>query len=61
MGDMYKDKKGYPRYSDSNRLVHRIVNKTPKGMHTHHKDGNKMNFRKSNLESLTPSEHGRKK
>ena len=59
MGNFHYDKKGYPRWNDSNSLVHRAVNRTPKGMHTHHIDGDKGNFRRSNLQTMTPSGHSR--
>ncbi len=57
MGKFYYDKKGYPRWRDSDELVHRTVSK-PKGDDVvHHKDSNKKNFRKSNLENMDRSEH----
>ena len=59
MGNFHYDKKGYPRWNDSGALVHRTVNKTPRGMHTHHIDGDKGNFRHENLKSMYPSSHGR--
>ena len=59
MERFHYDKKGYPRWNDSNLLVHRTVNKTPTGMHTHHKDENKKNFRKANLMTLSPNAHGK--
>ena len=37
--------------------LHRLIAQTPKGMHTHHRDGNPWNNRFDNLESLTPEEH----
>lgn len=37
--------------------LHRLIAQTPKGMHTHHRDGNPWNNRFGNLESLTPDEH----
>ena len=52
MGNTYKDKKGYPRWSDSHRLVHRDVARNMYGplgdRVVHHKNGDKSNFRKSN-------------
>jgi hypothetical protein len=62
---MYKDGKGYPRWKDSGKLVHRTVaaNKVGgrifPGLIVHHKDGNKMNFRKSNLHIMSRSAHSR--
>ncbi len=61
----YKDKNGYPRWSFNNKLVHRTVaaNKVGgtifPGYVVHHIDGNKMNFRKSNLWIMTRSAHSR--
>ena len=63
MGNTYKDKKGYPRWSDSGRLVHRDVESNKiggpigKGRVVHHKDGDKSNFRKSNLTVMSRSDH----
>jgi hypothetical protein len=37
--------------------LHRLIAQTPKGMHTHHRDGNPWNNRFDNLESLPPDEH----
>ena len=60
---IFKDKKGYPRYDDSGKLVHRAVasNKVGgpigKDRVVHHIDGNKSNFRKNNLTVMTRSEH----
>jgi hypothetical protein len=59
MGKFYYDEKGYPRWRDSGKLVHRTVAK-PKGDEvTHHKDGNPKNFRKSNLKNMSRSAHSR--
>jgi hypothetical protein len=61
----YIDRKGYPRWKDSRKLVHRTVaaNKVGgsifSGMVVHHRDGNKRNFRKSNLQIMTRSAHSR--
>ncbi len=63
MGRTYKDKKGYPRWKDSKRLVHRDVaskmigGPIGKGKVVHHKDGDKSNFRKSNLTVMSRSAH----
>ncbi|UCH31250.1 MAG: HNH endonuclease [Candidatus Bathyarchaeota archaeon] len=65
MGKTYKDKKGYPRWKDSGKFVHRTVasNKVRgpigKGRVVHHKDGNKSNFRKSNLTIMSRSTHSK--
>jgi len=37
--------------------LHRLIAQTPRGQHTHHRDGNPWNNRWSNLESLPPEEH----
>lgn len=65
MGIIFKDKKGYPRYKKSKKLVHRAVaakkvgGKIGKGRVVHHKDGNKSNFRRSNLRVMSRSSHSR--
>jgi hypothetical protein len=62
---IYTDKKGYKRFSGSKKLVHRAVAKKKVGGRifpgrvVHHKDGDKSNFRKSNLQIMTRSEHSR--
>lgn len=38
-------------------LLHLIISDAPKGITTHHKDENKLNNRRHNLELLTRSEH----
>jgi hypothetical protein len=59
----YKDKKGYPRWSNSHKLVHRTVasNKIGgsigRGRVVHHIDGNKSNFTRSNLTVMSRSDH----
>jgi len=61
MGNTYKDKNGYPRWSDSHRLVHRDVARNMYGSLgdrvVHHKDDDKSNFRKSNLTAMSRSHH----
>jgi hypothetical protein len=63
VGNTYKDKKGYPRWKDSGKLVHKTVasnmvgGRIGKGGVVHHKDGNKSNFRKSNLVVMGRSKH----
>ncbi len=59
MGKFYYDKKGYPRWRDSNELVHRTIAKPKGGQVTHHKDGNPRNFRKSNLKNMSRSFHSK--
>jgi hypothetical protein len=68
MGDYDIDERGYPREKDG-KLIHRKVAyrdyKANKGKYSqpfskyqvHHKDGNKKNFRGSNLEIVTEGEH----
>ena len=61
LGNTYKDKKGYPRWSDSGGLVHRDVARNmygPLGNRVvHHNDGDKSNFRKNNLTTMSRSNH----
>ena len=57
MGKFYYDNKGYPRWRDSDELVHRTVSKPKGDQVVHHKDENPMNFRKSNLVNMDRSSH----
>ena len=63
MGRFHKDRNGYPRWNDSNRSVHRDVARNMVGGHissnrvVHHIDGNKGNFRRSNLQVMSRSGH----
>jgi len=58
LGNTYKDRRGYPRWRDSGKLVHRtIMGPIGKGKVVHHKDGNKSNFRKSNLTVMGKRQH----
>ena len=63
--NIYTDSKGYKRYTNSNKLVHRVVasnmvgGKICKGRVVHHIDGDKSNFRKNNLKIMSKSEHGK--
>jgi hypothetical protein len=59
MGKFYYDKKDYPRWRDSDKLVHRTVSKPKGDQVVHHKDENKKNFRKSNLKNMSRSSHSR--
>jgi hypothetical protein len=65
MGLFFYDKKGYPRWRDSKKLVHRTVaanmvgGRIWGGWVVHHKDGNKKNFRKNNLVIMTRSAHAK--
>lgn len=49
-------KGGYLQLSKFN-LIHRIIAKAPKGMDVHHRNENKLDNRKENLELISPSEH----
>ena len=61
----YIDRKGYPRYKDTGELVHRKVAAKKvggpiyKGNVVHHKDGNKRNFRRDNIQVMSRSEHSK--
>lgn len=61
----YYDKKGYPRWRDNDKLVHRdiIQNKIGRPLKNyevvHHRDGNKGNFRKANLGVMSRSFHSK--
>ena len=63
--NFYIDKKGYPRWKNSRLLVHRTVaakkvgGKIFSGFVVHHIDGNKRNFRPSNLWSMSRGAHSR--
>jgi len=58
MGKFYYDKKGYPRWRDSDELVHKtIVGKIEEGKVVHHNDGDKGNFRRDNLVVMDRGEH----
>ena len=52
---IFRDKKGYKRFSGSRKLVHRWVAKKNlgrpfrRGEEVHHRDGDRGNFRSSNL------------
>ena len=59
MGRFHYDKKGYPRWNDTNELVHRSVARPDNDEVVHHKDGNPHNFRKDNLETMSRSEHSK--
>jgi hypothetical protein len=65
MNRFFIDEKGYPRWNDTHILVHRSIAKNllgmpiPPGMVVHHIDGNKRNFRKTNLAIMTRAAHFR--
>jgi hypothetical protein len=61
----FKDKKGYPRDKKDGEYIHRKVARKKvggflyPGTVVHHKDGNKSNFRKSNLQVMSRSRHSK--
>lgn len=61
----YIGKGGYPRFKSNKKLVHREVARKKvggtlfRGVVVHHKDGNKSNFRRSNLRVMKRSSHSR--
>ena len=63
MAKTYVGKKGYKKYSNSGKSVHRHVasrklgGKIWKGYVVHHRDGNKLNNRRSNLQVMKRSSH----
>ena len=65
MGNTYINGKGYPKFKDSGKPVHRVVaeNKIGRGLRehevVHHKDGDKTNFRKENLRVTSRSHHSK--
>ena len=58
-----KDKRGYKRFADSGKYVHRHVaerklgRKIPKGWDVHHKNGIKTDNRRCNLEAMPKGAH----
>jgi hypothetical protein len=62
---MFGDRKGYKRFSGSKKLVHiwvaekKVGGRIFPGRVVHHKDGNKSNFRPSNLQVMTRSAHAK--
>ncbi len=65
MAKTYVGKKGYRRFANSGKTVHRYVaskkvgGKIGKGRVVHHKDGNKLNNRRKNLQVMNRSSHGK--
>lgn len=65
MANWYKDKKGYPRFSDSGKLVHRWKAEKKLGRPlgddevVHHRDGNKSNYSDGNLGTMSRRHHGK--
>ncbi len=63
MSGFFTDKKGYPRDKKDGQLLHRKIARKKvggflfPGTVVHHKDGNKSNFRKSNLQVMSRSNH----
>ncbi|MFH1358524.1 MAG: HNH endonuclease [archaeon] len=65
MASTYKDSKGYPRFKNSGKPVHRAVaeNKIGRKLRdhevVHHKDGDKTNFTRGNLRVTSRSHHSK--
>ena len=57
MGRFHYNEKGYPVWDDSGRTVHSTVKRAGPGQVVHHRDGDKGNFRKSNLQVMGRSAH----
>lgn len=63
MAKWYKDSKGYPRFSDSGKLVHKWVAEKKVGGKiygnrvVHHKDENKSNYSRDNLQVMDRGAH----
>ena len=63
MAKIYRNKSGYPVYSNSGKFVHiaqaenKVGGKIYDGYEVHHKDGDKSNYRKSNLAVLKKKFH----
>ena len=62
-GNTYIDNKGYKRFRDSGELVHRAVMRKrlghviPADMVVHHKNEDKTDFSRNNLQLMTRKEH----
>lgn len=54
-GEWYKSDTGYAirRYKNSTLRMHRLVNDTPKGVHTDHINHDRLDNRKSNLRTVS--------
>ena len=65
MAKMYKNRSGYSKYSNTGKFVHiaqaekKVGGKIYKGYEVHHKDGDKSNYRISNLAVLRKKFHRR--
>jgi len=59
MGFFHYDKKGYPRWNDSGRTVHSTIKHAGPGEVIHHRDEDKGNFRRSNLQVMGRSDHSK--
>ena len=62
---LFKDKKGYKRFSNSGKAVHRHVAEKKlggsiwPGRVVHHKDSNKLNNKRGNLQVMTRRAHSK--
>jgi hypothetical protein len=65
MKNIYIDKKGYPRFSNSGMPVHKAVAQNKIGRELrdgeviHHNNGDKTDFRKSNVSVMSRSFHSK--
>ena len=61
--NIYKDSRGYARFRSNKKLVHRVVMEKIIGRplredeRVHHIDGDKMNFRRRNLQLVSKKDH----
>ena len=61
--NIYIDKRGYPRFRDNNKLVHRVVMEKIIGRPlrddevVHHINGDKTNFSRRNLQLVNKKDH----
>lgn len=63
MAKQYRDSSGYPHFADSGKFVHiwaaekKVGGKIGQGRVVHHKDENKQNYSRSNLQVMSRSAH----
>ena len=61
--DIYIDKRGYPRFRDNKKLVHRVVMEKKIGRPlredelVHHINGDKTNYSRRNLQLVNKTDH----